>query len=111
MKITLRTWVLRLGALGLLLPVAFIVRWQISGSGFGVLQFTLWPASIILMGLEGNHSISSILIVYAIALTANVLLYAIVGFLAWPALRFFLRRPYTKTGLAAKDTVPQRVNE
>jgi hypothetical protein len=80
------------GALGLLLPVAFILRWQVSGVGFGTLEFALWPASIMLMGLEGNHSISHILVVYAIVLAANVLLYAIVGLLTWPVLRFVLRR-------------------
>jgi hypothetical protein len=44
------------------------------------------------MGLEGNRNTSNILIVYAIALAANVLLYAILALLTWPALRFALRR-------------------
>lgn len=60
-------------ALGLLLPLAFMLRWQISGSGFGILEFTLWPASILLMGLEGNHGLSTILIVFAIVMAANIL--------------------------------------
>ena len=85
-------WMICLGALGLLLPVAFLLRWKIAGSGFGILESTLWPASIMLMGLEGNHNIPVILITYATVLAANVLLYALVGLLTWPVLRLFLRR-------------------
>jgi hypothetical protein len=84
------------GAIGLLLPLVFILRWQISGSSFGALEFTLWPASIMLMGLEGNHSISDTFLVYSIALAGNVLLYSTVGLLIWPALRFALHRLYSE---------------
>lgn len=69
-----------------------MLRWQISGSGFGILEFTLWPASILLMGLEGNHSLSTILIVFAIVMAANILLYGMVGLLIWPVLRLALGR-------------------
>ena len=81
-----------LGALGLLLPVAFLLHWKIAGVGFGTLEFVLWPASIMLMGLEGNHGVVVILISYAIVLAANVVMYAFVALLTWPLLRLFLRR-------------------
>jgi hypothetical protein len=91
-KLTLRQWIASGSALGLLLPVVFILRWRISGSRFGFLEATLWPASIMLVGLEGNRNTSEILIVYAVVIAANVILYAIIGLLTWPALRFVLRR-------------------
>jgi hypothetical protein len=92
MKIRLWIWVLCAAALGLLVPAAFLLRWKITGYGFGDLEVTFWPSSIFLMGLEGNHNVSTIITVFAIALTANVILYAIVGLLTWSVLRFVLRR-------------------
>jgi hypothetical protein len=91
-KFTLRSWMIWASAVGLLLPVLFIVRWQVSGSGFGLLEATLWPASIMFMGLEGNPNTSNTLIVFAIAVAANGVLYAGIGLLIWPALRLVLRR-------------------
>lgn len=81
-----------LGALGLLIPITFLLRWKIAGIGFGTLEFVLWPASIMLMGLEGNHSMVVILISYALVLAANIVIYGFVALLTWPLLRLFLRR-------------------
>jgi hypothetical protein len=80
------------GVLGLLLPVALLLRWKIAGVGFGTLEFLLWPASIMLMGLEGNHSLAVILTTYALLLAANVVLYTFVALLTWPSFRLLLRR-------------------
>lgn len=83
------TW---FGAFGLLLPLAFLLRWKIGGAGFGTLELVLWPASIMLMGLEGNHSVALILTTYTLLVAANVVLYASVALLTWPLVRLLLRR-------------------
>ena len=79
-----------LACFGLLLPILFLLRWKIDGAGFGGLESVLWPASIALMGLEGNHSAPVTLFVYAAILASNVVFYAFVGLLSWPLLRLFL---------------------
>ena len=59
---------------------------------FGQLEAALWPSSIFTMSLEGGPTILDILLVYAIALVAKVLLYSLIGLLIWPVLRLFLRQ-------------------
>lgn len=78
-------------AFGLLLPLALILRWKIGGAGFGTLELVLWPASIMLMGLEGNHTVA-VLTTYTLLMAANVVLYAFVALLTWPLVRLVLRR-------------------
>lgn len=78
-------------AFGLLLPLAFILRWKIGGAGFGTPELVLWPASIMLMGLEGNHTVA-VLTTYTLLMAANVVLYAFVALLTWPLVRLVLRR-------------------
>lgn len=76
--------------------MVFILRWKITGRGFGNVELVLWPASIMLMGLEGIRSIPEIIIVYVIVLAANVIQYAILGLLTWPVVRFILRRTHSQ---------------
>ncbi len=80
------------GSIGLLVPVALILRWKFLGSTFGQIELILWPSSILLMGLEGQNSTFTIILVYAMDIVANVVLYCIIGLLIWPALRPALRR-------------------
>ena len=80
------------GSMGLLAPVALILRWKLLGSMFGLMELVLWPSSILLMGLEGQRSVFIIILWYAIFIVANALLYSVVGLLTWPLLRLALRR-------------------
>jgi hypothetical protein len=91
MKIRPRIWMICAAALGLLVPAALLLRWKITGHVFGDLEVILWPTSMFLMVLDGNHSLSTTITVYAIALAANVILYAIVGLLTWSVLSASLR--------------------
>ena len=76
----------------MLVPAVFLLRWKLFGAIFGDLEATLWPSSIMTMVLEGSHTIWDILLVYAVSLFANVLLYSLIGLLTWPVLRFVVHR-------------------
>ena len=56
---------------------------------FGQFEATLWPSSIVMIGLNENSTASTILFAYAFAFIANALLYSLIGLLIWPLLRFF----------------------
>ncbi len=92
MKLTLWKWMFWWGSIGLLVPVALILRWKFLGSTFGQIELILWPSSILLMGLAGQRSTFIIILSYAIDIVANIVLYCIIGLLMWPALRLALRR-------------------
>ena len=80
------------GSIGLLVPVALILRWKFLGAMFGQMELVLWPSSILLMALEGQHSALSIILTYAMVVVANIALYCVIGILAWPVLLLALRR-------------------
>jgi hypothetical protein len=92
MKVTLWKWMSWCGLVGLLVPPALILRWKLLGLIFGRLELILWPSSILLMGLEGQHSALLIILVYATVIVVNIVLYCIIGLLTWPVLRLALRR-------------------
>jgi hypothetical protein len=92
MKLTFSKWLLWWGALGLVAPAVLLLRWKLFGAMFGHFEAIVWPSSIFTMVLEGSHSTFEILIVYAIALFANMLLYSVAGLLAWPIIRLVFRR-------------------
>jgi hypothetical protein len=92
MKLTIWKWVFWWGLLGLLVPAVLLLRWKLFDSGFGQFEATLWPSSIMTMVLEGSVKMWDILVVYTIALVANIILYSVVGLLTWPVVRFVLRR-------------------
>jgi hypothetical protein len=68
MKLTLSKWLLWWSAFGLLVPTLLLLRWKVLAAMFGQFEATVWPSSIFTMVLEGSHSTSNVLIVYAIAL-------------------------------------------
>jgi len=80
------------GSTALLVPVALILRWKSLGSAFGRIELILWPSSILLMGLEGQHSAFIIILTYAMVIAANIVLYCVIGLLTWPVLSIALRR-------------------
>jgi len=82
------------GWVGLLVPGALILRWNLLGSTFSQLELILWPSSILLMGLDGlaHRSVFDIILFYAIVIVANIALYSVIGLLTWPVLRLVLRR-------------------
>lgn len=94
MKLTLWKWTFWWGLLGVLVPLALILRWKLLGSIFGRLELILWPSSIMLMGLEGPTQRSAVDIIefYAIVIAANMVLYCVIGLATWPLLRLALRR-------------------
>ncbi|GEM_PF-5722527 len=92
MKLTLWKWMFGWGSIGLLVPVALILRWKLLGSAFGEIELILWPRSILLMGLEGQRSAFIIILSYAVVILANIVFYCVIGLLTWPLLRLALRR-------------------
>ena len=76
----------------MLVPAVLLLRWYFFNHTFGTLEFVLWPSSIVLMGLEGPPDRLVITVVYAIAISTNVVLYGIVGLLIWLLLNPLLRR-------------------
>lgn len=68
-----------------------MLRWYFFDHSFGEVELILWPSSFILMALEGPPERLVMVVVYAIAIAANVLLYSIVGLLGW-LLRDSIRR-------------------
>jgi hypothetical protein len=92
MKPTLRKWMFSWGVIGLLIPIALILRWKLLGSTFGQIELILWPSSILLIGLEGQRSAFVIVLWYAIFIVANIVFYCVIGLLTWPLLRLALRR-------------------
>ena len=80
------------GLIGLLVPVALILRWKLLSSTFGQIELILWPSSILLIGLEGQRSAFIIILWYAILIVANIVFYCVIGLLTWPLLRLALRR-------------------
>jgi hypothetical protein len=92
MKPALWKWMFWCGLLGLLVPVALILRWKLLGSTFGQLELILWPSSIMLMGLAWPHrSVFDVIQFYAIVVVANMVLYCVIGLLTWPVVRLALR--------------------
>jgi hypothetical protein len=87
MKLTLGKWMFWWGSIGLLVPVALILRWKLLGSTFGQIELILWPSSIMLMGLEGQRSVFIIILSYAMVIMANIVFYCVIGLLTWLFLR------------------------
>jgi hypothetical protein len=92
MKLTFWKLVFWWGSIGVLVPVALILRWKLLGSTFGQIELILWPSSILLMGLEGQRSAFIIILWYAIVIVANIVFYCVIGLLTWLLLRLALRR-------------------
>jgi hypothetical protein len=93
MKLTLPRWTFWWGSIGLLIPVALILRCRFLSVTFGQIDLILWPSSILLlMGLEGQPSAFIVILSYAMAIMANISVYCVIGLLMWPVLRLVLRR-------------------
>jgi hypothetical protein len=92
MKLTVWKWMFWWDSIGLLVPLALILRWKLLGSKFGQIELILWPSSILLIGLEGQRSAFIIILWYAIVIVANIFFYCVIGLLTWPLLRLALRR-------------------
>ena len=76
----------------MVVPVVLLLRWYFFDHSFGELELILWPSSFILMALEGPPERVVMVVVYAIAIAANVMLYSIVGLLSWLLFDPILRR-------------------
>ena len=92
MKLTGRNWTCAWGFAGLLIPVVLLLRWYFFDHSFRTLELVLFPSSVVLMALEGPPDRLVIAVVYAIAITANVVLYAIIGLLSWLLLSPVIQR-------------------
>jgi hypothetical protein len=83
-------WTMFFGALGLLVPVAVSAQYVFSGAatGLGGWLGWLWPSSMIFMGLDGpSPAPSTVAFVWALAYLGNVVLYAVIGAMAWIVVR------------------------
>ena len=84
---------LLVGSIGLLVPVALMLRWRFLSAMFGPIDLILWPGSIFLLrGLEGQPSDFVIIRSYVMAIMANIGVYSVIGLLMWPVLRLAPRR-------------------
>jgi hypothetical protein len=86
-------WTLAFGATGLIVPAEVLARWAATGSSITPIEWCLWPSAIWLMATEGpDHRAGYILEILALALGANVLVYALIGALTWPFRYLAIRR-------------------
>ena len=85
-KVKFWKWTLLAGALGLLDPAVVISQFFLFGKGISELEFRLWPSSIMFMALDVPRPApaSTAAFVVVFALIENVVLYAVMGALAWP---------------------------
>jgi len=95
LKVKFWKWILLFGALGLLVPAVSCIHWFLFSGHASEFEFMLWPSSIMFMGLDGPTPVpvSTVVVVFAIALIENIVLYAVVGALAWLLVNvvFYLR--------------------
>ena len=77
-------WVIGCGIIGLLVPAALSVKWFGFHSGAGS-ETVLWPSSIMFMALDvpSPATISTVAVVYTVAIIENILLYAVLGAVTW----------------------------
>jgi hypothetical protein len=89
---SLKRTVLVAGALGIVVPAFSLIANHLDPKyGIGKIASRLWPSSIILGATIGHEYEPSAYAVIAISLTANILLYAIVGGLLWLGIRLIQR--------------------
>ena len=101
MKARFLRWVLLFGAVGLLIPAALVARHFAFGTMFGAWAVRLWPSSVMFMALLDSKT-STILLVYAAALVANIVQYALAGLATWP-LAYLVFRLRDRNTRAVKD--------
>ena len=83
---------LLVGTSGLGRPCSSLAPLVFFDRSFGELELIFWPTSFILMALEGPLERVVMVVVYTVALAANVMLYSILGLLSWQLLDPILRR-------------------
>lgn len=88
MRLSAGQWILWWAAAGLFVPILLLLNWLLLSRlthrhVFANPELILWPSSIILMGLDGQHRVLMIVAVYAIAFVANIALYVAVGTVTW----------------------------
>ena len=84
-------WILLAGAtLGLLVPMAFLLRTEYGHYLFGsTLDLCLFPSSIMLMATENHGHDLFALSVLAFSIFLNVLYYSLIAVLLWCLVRVF----------------------
>jgi hypothetical protein len=91
-KTRLLKWVLLWGTLGLVISVLLLLRWKLTDSPFGQVEFILWPSSILTMGFDSPSPRKSFVVeVYSVIIAMNVVLYSLVGLLSSPLFFLVLR--------------------
>jgi hypothetical protein len=91
MKWTGKKWIFWWAAAGLLVPTVLLLNWLVLGHGFGTTEVVLWPSSMITMALESQPNVATIVVVYAIAIATNIMLYSMVGAVMWLFIAQFRR--------------------
>jgi hypothetical protein len=85
MKAKFVRWVLLFGAIGFLISAVAATRYFAFGHSFGELEAKLWPSSVMFLALEApNTRTVDIVVVWIMAIIANVISYAVIGLLTWP---------------------------
>jgi hypothetical protein len=85
MRAKFARWVLLFAGIGLLIPAVAETRYLVFAHGFGELEAKLWPSSLMFFALEAPDTRAiHIVIVWVVAVVANVILYALFGVLTWP---------------------------
>jgi hypothetical protein len=98
-KVKFWKWTLLFGMLGLLVPAVSCIHCFILGGNATGAELLLWPSSIMFMALDvpSPASTSTVAVVYAIAVVENVILYAVIGALAWLQTNFVFSLFSTRT--------------
>lgn len=77
----------------MLVPAEVLLRWAVFKSSIKTFEWYLWPSAIWCMATDvPNARAAYILEVLALAVGANVVLYATVGVLTWPLRYLAVRR-------------------
>ena len=89
-------WLSLFGTAGLLVPAELLLRKAFFDSSITTFEWCLWPSAIFTMATEApNPRTAYIFEIVALSVGANVVLYAIVGFLTWPLRYLALRRNHS----------------
>ena len=87
-------WVEGWAVLGAIVPITVLIRTMVFRDSVGEWFVWLWPSSLVLAALEAvdPRSLFAPLVVDAVAVAINVMLYAGVGIVLWPVADWARRR-------------------
>jgi hypothetical protein len=89
-RVSLRGVVAVASVLGLIVPIALIMRGQVTHKAFGLTELLLYPGSLFLFD-DLPHSRLTIITTFSLSLMATVALYALAGMIVYGMFWLFAR--------------------